>query len=614
MHDGFEHMRNVTICLTILSCLAFLGQGCDHLPSPTTKNDQVSPSLIHQLAHGISPIAGDSLFTILSSFPHHIQDSFFLKRFTVLESQEADDAIKETLLIYQKLQPESALYQGFACYFEGIFQQYAGHFIIADSLYQQAVIGFERQNNVLRLALALDKYSGSLITQGKTDDALPLKFRAIELLKHPKYKEAQMLIKLHLANAFNLKGDSEQAMLWLKEPESYYEAQKDTMQMAYIAGLEGSIAASRKDYTQALTYHKLALDLRMKIKDQSGLTESYYHVGRMLGKLEQWQASLDTFNQAFQILQKNTDKQGKSFIETGIGEALFHLGRFDEAESYLLSSLERSINRKQFPAAAMGARRMSEVRKHQHRFEEALQYQEQLMAFKDTLINQEKLKIGQELSIKYQIHEKELNIAALKREHRLSLQRNGLAALTIFVGLCTLFYIYRNRTKQETKKLADENARAEAQAIDLAQALEFQKSQLDAHRNQLDEYARMLIEKNRQLVELSLHQPSDQLSANSVGHDELYSQVILTDSDWERFQGYFNKVYPGFISALRQRLPDITPAEIRLVLLDKLGLSQKETSAILGISVDAVKKGRYRLKKKYNLDADNLSGLLGDTI
>jgi DNA-binding CsgD family transcriptional regulator len=51
----------------------------------------------------------------------------------------------------------------------------------------------------------------------------------------------------------------------------------------------------------------------------------------------------------------------------------------------------------------------------------------------------------------------------------------------------------------------------------------------------------------------------------------------------------------------------VTPAEIRLVLLDKMGLSQKEASAILGIGIDAVKKGRYRLKKKYNLVQDDLS-------
>jgi len=45
---------------------------------------------------------------------------------------------------------------------------------------------------------------------------------------------------------------------------------------------------------------------------------------------------------------------------------------------------------------------------------------------------------------------------------------------------------------------------------------------------------------------------------------------------------------------------------MRLVLLDSMGLSLKEVAAILGIGLEAVKKGRYRLKKKYNLNSSDL--------
>ena len=129
----------------------------------------------------------------------------------------------------------------------------------------------------------------------------------------------------------------------------------------------------------------------------------------------------------------------------------------------------------------------------------------------------------------------------------------------------------------------------------------------------LENYAQLLIERNVQLhalmqqIDLDSIQKKDGSTQNKAS---LYDRVILTESDWNNFQHHFNKVYPNFISDLRTQYPSLTPAELRLILLDKMGLSLKETSSILGTSIDAVKKGRYRLKKKYNLDEENLSDMI----
>jgi DNA-binding CsgD family transcriptional regulator len=85
---------------------------------------------------------------------------------------------------------------------------------------------------------------------------------------------------------------------------------------------------------------------------------------------------------------------------------------------------------------------------------------------------------------------------------------------------------------------------------------------------------------------------------------------ILTDADWEKFKQYFNSVYPDFVLALKTKSPKLSSAELRLVMLAKMGLSTKESAAMLGISIDAVKKGRYRLRKKLNLSGDPLADLL----
>ena len=87
---------------------------------------------------------------------------------------------------------------------------------------------------------------------------------------------------------------------------------------------------------------------------------------------------------------------------------------------------------------------------------------------------------------------------------------------------------------------------------------------------------------------------------------ELRTAKILTDEDWLHFQKHFAKIFPRFISYLRQYYPSITDAEIRYLMLSKLQLSHKEMSQALGISADAVRVTWNRVRKK-------LGGSLNDT-
>jgi DNA-binding CsgD family transcriptional regulator len=84
----------------------------------------------------------------------------------------------------------------------------------------------------------------------------------------------------------------------------------------------------------------------------------------------------------------------------------------------------------------------------------------------------------------------------------------------------------------------------------------------------------------------------------------LYNQSILTNADWTSFKNYFEKAYPGYILKLRNAHDSITEAEERMFLFIKLNLTNKESAAMLGISVDSIKKTRHRLRKRLNIDEE----------
>lgn len=77
-----------------------------------------------------------------------------------------------------------------------------------------------------------------------------------------------------------------------------------------------------------------------------------------------------------------------------------------------------------------------------------------------------------------------------------------------------------------------------------------------------------------------------------------------TDEDWEQFSVHFNHVNEGFFTDLKEQFPDLTPNELKLCAFLRMNLSSKEIAQLMNITIKAVEVGRYRLRKKLQLDPD----------
>ncbi|MEQ1743914.1 MAG: hypothetical protein ABMA02_00685 [Saprospiraceae bacterium] len=79
---------------------------------------------------------------------------------------------------------------------------------------------------------------------------------------------------------------------------------------------------------------------------------------------------------------------------------------------------------------------------------------------------------------------------------------------------------------------------------------------------------------------------------------QLLRRTILTEQDWVEFQELFERVYPNFIQDQKTRHPDATPAELRYLVLEKLGLNTRAMAGMLGVSDGTIRQTRFRLRKK----------------
>ncbi len=129
--------------------------------------------------------------------------------------------------------------------------------------------------------------------------------------------------------------------------------------------------------------------------------------------------------------------------------------------------------------------------------------------------------------------------------------------------------------------------------------------------------------KNKELASSTMHllQKNETLSLLKTQIDKTYNKLSNTEAkkevkklislinndlqledDWKRFSHHFDQVHREFLERIKKQYPQLTPKDLKLCAYLRMNLSTKEIAPLLNISVRGVEIGRYRLRKKLELD------------
>lgn len=123
--------------------------------------------------------------------------------------------------------------------------------------------------------------------------------------------------------------------------------------------------------------------------------------------------------------------------------------------------------------------------------------------------------------------------------------------------------------------------------------------ELEAAKDKLLEFTQHIREKSELAENLRLE--IDRLSKSgerSEYLEKLTQSTILTDDDWQQFRSLFEKVYPNFIEEQKNKYPELTQAELRYLVLEKLQLTTHEMANMLAVSDGTIRQTRSRMRKK----------------
>ncbi len=163
-----------------------------------------------------------------------------------------------------------------------------------------------------------------------------------------------------------------------------------------------------------------------------------------------------------------------------------------------------------------------------------------------------------------------------------------LSLAIFFTGL--YFWIKRREaaTNRKILKLQNEKLATEVEAKN--SKLMFSSVQM-AHKNEI------LMEVKKDLIEFGQSPEGDFRSLVRKLDYELKNEDY-----WKEFNLYFNEVDQKFLDRIVEKHPNLTKNDLRICSLLRMNLSTKEIASLQNISVRAVEKSRYRLKKRLKLD------------
>jgi len=151
------------------------------------------------------------------------------------------------------------------------------------------------------------------------------------------------------------------------------------------------------------------------------------------------------------------------------------------------------------------------------------------------------------------------------------------------------------KSEKEIVKLRNEKLEAE---------LELQQAELAAATMHLVQKAEIINDIKEEMLRLTKHYKADisipelKRMIKTLGEDEQVEQ------GWNHFAQHFDKVHSNFLRTLKEKFPQLTPAEMKLCAYLRMNLSSKEISQMMHITPKSVELSRYRLRKKLGLQHD----------
>lgn len=226
---------------------------------------------------------------------------------------------------------------------------------------------------------------------------------------------------------------------------------------------------------------------------------------------------------------------------------------------------------------------------------------------KDSILGAEKIKEIAALEKFYEAEKRENQIKIHQQENDILSAKNTASNnrnIALFIALLLLAAIAYALINKFRLKALKQEAIAKMKALEndnLNQKVDYQKRELASKALHIAQKNEILIDLKTDLSELKKD------NGNNIKVNNLFNKLHIEkqiDDNWEQFTNQFIEMNPDFYKNLTQSYSNLTKNDVRLIALLKMKFDSNTIASLLNISLEGVKKARYRLRKKLNMSSD----------
>jgi len=464
-----------------------------------------------------------------------------------------------------------------------------------------AVEDYKKIRDSVGLA-ATYKVIGSMYAY-KGEYAKSAEFRYLALHIYEKIADSLKLneVKMGLGDNYLEQNDYPKAISLFSSALEYFENKKDSTNLSAAHTSLAAVYQHSNDVPNALEHAKRAVEIQRELNDEFGLPSALNSLAITYMRNKEFNLAYPLLQETYYYIEETNDLRQLPSILHNIGICQMEIGRIDSAEMTLKKAVEIANSSGQRYGLLSTYKTLYGIAERKKDYAAALAYLSNYTSLNDSMYSHEKSQIINELNVRYESELKESKIKELGQLKEIESSRKNwliLAIVLLFMIAAMLLFFTVSRHRKNRQLLKAENQIQE-------QELNSMKRELEINRIRLQDFTQNLISKSALIEDLEARLragaslPSDEQFHSYV--EEFSKMKFMTETDWNQFRLYFDSVYPGMIARVTKSFNQITSAELRLFLLIKLAIGNKEVSTMLAISPDSVKKTRYRLKKKLNL-------------
>jgi tetratricopeptide (TPR) repeat protein len=432
-------------------------------------------------------------------------------------------------------------------------------------------------------------------------------------------KDAMGSAYLSLGNIALMYGNPQEAI------KDYTHAEelggKQVVKKAY--GNTGYIYDRQGNYPEAIKSQLACLKISEEIGDKRDVCGAYVNLGNIYYDQGNIKESFKSYLKGLEISKETGDKHEMCLSYVNIGSHLVPQKQYSEAIKYLDSAiaLSKNINEKDILRDAYSS--LADIGEITGNYKIAYEDYQIYIAYRDSIMNQKDIKKITQMEVKYEFDKREDSIKAIQEKKdiiktaeikRKSIITYSMVVILLLALISATLLMNRQEIKRKKDKIIFEKNLALSENEKNLLNLEKQRmeDELSNAKVTLDEYIKSLVEKNELLeqfkadVEKLTNLQDKELDEQRIKNLEHLNKVtILTDEDWNKFKLLFEQVHKDFFKRLRDKIPDLTQAEMRLICLTKLQIGTKQMASILGVSFATIRQARYRLRKKLDLSEED---------